>query len=27
MARRGLEVPDVGGLRRALQMPAEAWMG
>jgi len=27
LARRGLEVPDVGGLRRALQMPAEAWMG
>jgi hypothetical protein len=27
MARRGLEVPDIGGLRRELQMPLEAWLG
>lgn len=27
MARRGLEVPDIGGLRRELQMPVEAWLG
>jgi hypothetical protein len=27
MARRDLEVPDIGGLRRELQMPVEAWLG
>lgn len=26
MTRRGVEVPDIGGLRRTLQMPVEGWM-